>query len=177
MTTDYKHVSDRSAAARRAPAKPGRGFPAGLALGLALGLGGAVAVHFYHALRHVHAPPPAPVEDQDSSPAAGGETHDYDFYDILTKMEILVPEPEEVNEKTRPVYILQAGSFKARRTAEFLQERLKALELESEVQKVEMGDGAVWYRVRLGPYDSLSRVNNIRIDLRKRGIESLLKKR
>ncbi len=187
MTRDYKHVSDRSVASRpgrpgtpgrRGSEKPKRGFPAGVMLGLALGLGGAVVVHFYHTLRPGFAPPPAPVEVPDSSSATGEEKpYDYDFYDILSEMEILVPEPEEVNEETRPVYVLQAGSFKARRTAEFLQERLKALGLESEVQKVEMGDGAVWYRVRLGPYDSLSRVNNIRIDLRKRGIESLLKKR
>ncbi len=178
MTRDYKHVSDRRATTRSAPAQPKRGFRAGFTLGLTLGLGGAVLVHFYYVLRDEPALPPVPVETRAASPAAEDEKpYDYDFYRILADLEVSVPEPEEGDEELRPVYILQVGSFKARHTAEVLQGRLKTLDLESKVHKVERDDGAVWYGVRLGPYDSLSRVNNIRIDLRKRGIDSMLKKR
>ncbi len=170
---DYKHVGGRDSAAPRA--SPGRrpGFAAGLALGLAL----TVAVHFYHVLQRAPAPAAIATEPAPQADTRDEQTQDYDFFRILSEMEIVVPEHEPVDPASLPTYILQAGSFRTRRTAEFLQEKLKTLALESEVQQVEMNDGSVWYRVRLGPYDSLSRVNNIRLNLRKQGIESLLKRR
>ena len=176
MTPDYKHVGGRGGDAAPRPRARG-GWPVFLA-GFALGLGVAVATHLYHVSRHGSvAPPvavlnePAPVSDVNDE-----EVHD-DFFKILAEMEIVVPDYREADDAPRPSYVLQAGSFRERRTAQFLQEQLKALDLESEVQEVEVDDGSVWYRVRLGPYDRLSRVNNIRLDLRKRGIESMLKKR
>ncbi len=179
ITRDYKRVGDKDAAVPRVPPyKRGLSFLSGLSLGLLLGLVSVVSVHFYHVGQRGSAAPPATAANEPATTDEHNQgPHDYDFFRILTQMEVVVPEYEEVDAASRPSYILQAGSFRAQRTAEFLQEKLKALNLESEVQAVEVDDGSVWYRVRLGPYDNLSRVNNIRLNLRKQGIESMLKKR
>ncbi len=175
MTKDYKHVGGRDDAAPDAfPAGKYRGFLSGLVLGLAF----AVSLHFYHVLQREPAAPPA-VPESEPAPAADDRketTPDYDFFEILSGAESAVPGHEESDAPPPSAYVLQAGSFRTQRTAEFLQEQLKALELESELQTVKTDDGDIWYRVRLGPYDSLSRVNNIRLELRRQGIESVLKK-
>ena len=177
MNRDYKHVGSRDVGGKDAAPRPPlyKGplvFLAGLAPGLAL----AVVVHFYHVFTHEPVPPVGVVVDTLAN-SGDAQEDEYQFFTILTELEIVVPDYQDIDKAQRPTYVLQAGSFRAQRTAESLQKRLEALDLESEVQKVEMGEGDVWYRVRLGPYDNLSQVNNIRLNLRKQGIESMLKKR
>ena len=170
MPKDYKYVGGRDdLVPRLSPRSRWLGFLAGLVLGGVF----AIFVHFYHVLKPVPVASPTPVAVKPPGDA-GGEKQSYDFFGILTNMKIDVPDyekPEEVS------YILQAGSFRTQIRAESLQERLKKLDLESEVQQVEVNDGSVWYRVRLGPYNKLSRVNNVKISLRKQGIESVVLKR
>ena len=172
MTIDYKNISAEKSG--MPPLKSRLMFFFGLTLGLVV----ALAVHFYH-LRQP--PSVAPSSAAVSEGAADkdretGAEESYGFFDILPTLDIEVPEYQEVDAARRASYILQAGSFRSRNTAEVLREKLIVFELESEVREVTSGDGNVWYIVRLGPYDSLSQANNIKINLRKQGIESLMKK-
>ena len=89
----------------------------------------------------------------------------FEFYTILSELEVFVPEPEV--EKSKPTqetqnsatssntkqYLLQAGSFKSNEDAERLKASLALLGVQSSIQSVMINQDN-WHRVRIGPFNN-----------------------
>jgi cell division protein FtsN len=121
--------------------------------------------------------PAAAAEDADDEPR-------FDFYDILPRYEVVVPEVEEQPARAaspaRPIdepgsYILQAGSFAKLADADRLQASLALLGIESRIQKVTIDDD-VFHRVRVGPIRDLAEVNRLRAKMRSARLDPLVMK-
>lgn len=119
-------------------------------------------------------PPPAPTANNKPK---------FDFYTILPELEVAIPEQELINtkdtsttNKTTQQYILQAGSFKKFEEADKLKARLALEGIEAGIQKVKINDTDTWHRVRIGPLNNISALNQTRRRLRSLGIASIVVK-
>jgi len=108
----------------------------------------------------------------------------FDFYTILPELEVIIPDEEIRMKKPRTQkesaqvkkdgsYILQAGSFKRYDQADRRKAKLALLGVNANIQRVTLNDNEVWYRVKVGPFDDLDRVNNIRTQLFKNDINAI----
>lgn len=161
--------------------------------GLSLGLVVAFGVYLSGSRSLSRPRAAAPVAETAVSPpppaASGQEPRDessatrFDFYEILPRYEVVVPEVEApagrgavvgpVTEAGR--YVLQVGSFRSLADADRLQASLALLGVESRIQRVTIDDD-VFHRVRVGPISDLDELNRIRRQLRDARIETLLMK-
>jgi cell division protein FtsN len=107
----------------------------------------------------------------------------YTFYDLLPNFEVIVPE-EDVEARpdvksdpvtTPGIYVLQAGSYTNYSDADRVKAQLAMLGIVSGIQKVSIDDRA-YHRVRVGPFDSLEKLNGQRQKLREANIDFLLVK-
>jgi cell division protein FtsN len=177
LSRDFKHVKRHT---------PG-GAPAfngwvGLGVGLALGLSVALAVH----LRYQNQPPGEPLPATDTPPASAtappeetptpadvGPT--YDFYDMLPKQEVEVPERVAAKSPGSALpkgdVTLQAGSFKNVSEAEKLQARLAQYGIDAKIQRFSLED-ETWYRVRIGPVVTVEELESVRARLAEAEIEA-----
>lgn len=110
----------------------------------------------------------------------------FDFYRILPEMEVIIsddetvipvmddePEtPAEVSEKVS--YRLQVGSFKKMSDADRQKARLALLGVEAEIQKVNIRQGDIYYRVMTPPISTKKELNAKRTMLQKNRINSLV---
>jgi len=111
----------------------------------------------------------------------GPKVPQFDFYTILPKKEVVVPEyeiktrtrEERVGKAKEAHYIMQAGSFKTLKEADRLRTKLASMGIESKVQKAKVGS-VNWYRVKMGPYTQTPSVNSIRDRLRQNGIDVII---
>jgi cell division protein FtsN len=157
-------------------------FVSGLALGL------FVALVVYLTGRHpqsqaAEGPPQARVGKGEG--AAVPDTEDppakYDFYEMLPKFEVVIPERERDVHADLPaaqvsspgVYVLQAGSYRNQPEAERMRSMLAKQGIESTVQRVQV-DADVWHRVRIGPIRDLKILNDTRASLRKADIDVIV---
>lgn len=80
---------------------------------------------------------------------------EFEFYNILPEMEVVIP-PEELEtvdaRETSFLYRLQVGSFADPRDADALKARCTLLGFASEINLADV-DGRTWYRVRVGPFE------------------------
>ncbi|HEV7611963.1 MAG TPA: SPOR domain-containing protein [Steroidobacteraceae bacterium] len=122
------------------------------------------------------------LPDADSQGAGADETaKSYDFYDMLPKFEMVVPEKEKdvrpdtrsVPETRRGTYVLQAGSYKNFADADRVRAKLALQGVESKVQKVSV-DNDTWHRIRIGPVSKLDELNRLRQILRKADVDVLV---
>lgn len=177
---DYKHAGRGGGQSLFAKY---RDFLSGLAVGL------AVAVVVY--VSDLRQRPPA--EDAQPQPRANARAADtaeaegeqsaaqYDFYDMLPKFEVVVPEKERdvrtdtpAAPVTRPgVYVLQAGSYRNQADAERVRAQLGKQGIEATVQRVAV-DADVWHRVRIGPISDLARLNATREALRRADVDAIV---
>jgi cell division protein FtsN len=105
----------------------------------------------------------------------------YDFYDMLPKFEVVVPEKDKdvrpdtksVPETRRGTYVLQAGSYKNFADADRVRAQLALQGVESKVQKVSV-DNDTWHRIRIGPISSLDELNRLRQILHKADVDVLV---
>ena len=159
-----------------------------VAIGLGIGL--AIALTIY--VRD-HRPEAAPVEqrpeprstvpkaqarkaNEPEEPAA-----QYDFYDMLPKFEVVVPEKERDVRRDLPsarverpgVYVLQAGSYRNQNDADRVRSQLGKQGITATVQRVAV-DADVWHRVRVGPLRDLDQLNRMRDALRAADIDALV---
>jgi cell division septation protein DedD len=119
------------------------------------------------------------AESGDSS--AEGPAKSYDFYDMLPKFEVVIPEKEKdvrpdtksVPETRRGTYVLQAGSYKNFADADRVRAQLALQGVESKVQKVSV-DNDTWHRIRIGPISKLDELNRLRQILRKADVDVLV---
>jgi cell division protein FtsN len=125
----------------------------------------------------------APVSDK-SAPQRGASVLDppdenapeFEFYDILPQMEVVIP-PEELEtvgeRQTSFQYLLQVGSFASREDADKLKARCTLLGFEPQIVPVRI-DERVWYRVRIGPFDRARDTDIARRRLFDNNIESIV---
>jgi cell division protein FtsN len=178
--------------------KTRRGKPAGFSgwmgvlCGLAMGLGVAAVVYIKDHRPDVqiaragkadkkksHGNEPLDAEAGDSGADDAGKS--YDFYDMLPKFEVVVPEKEKdvrpdtksVPETRRGTYVLQAGSYKNFADADRVRAQLALQGVDSKVQKVSV-DNDTWHRIRIGPISKLDELNRLRLILRKADVDVLV---
>jgi cell division protein FtsN len=150
---------------------------------LAVGLSLSLFVLIWQNYREKHpasaaldVPKPEPRVDKPGAAADADETaKSYDFYDMLPKFEVVVPEKdrEVASERSgtpatieRPgVYVLQAGSYRQQAEADRIRAQLKMQGIDANVQRVAVDDD-VWHRVRIGPITDLAELNRLRARLR-----------
>ena len=117
----------------------------------------------------------APVQPADKRGGSGGKTaaaedrsaeeRDYRFYELLPKSEVVPPTVEAYKStpksaKNHSRYLLQAGSFRDPADADTLRAKLILMGLPNVTSsKVVSSSGSVWYRVRVGPFSSRSKLN------------------
>ena len=125
-------------------------------------------------------PPPQPVTRKDTTPP-GEEKPRFTFYDMLPSFEVVIPEEDLAVVPTAPlkvvdkpgIYVLQAGSFSTYNDADRRKAQLAMLGVESAIQKVTVDD-KVYHRVRVGPVNSLDRLNELRQQLRGAQIDAMV---
>jgi cell division protein FtsN len=120
--------------------------------------------------------PPVDTSGGDPPPAESK----YDFYQMLPKFEVVVPEKERgtpmppTAQIDRPgIYFLQVGSYRDADVADRIHTQLTKLGIDSTVQRVAV-DNDVWHRVRIGPVKDLGRLNRLRAQLRQSDLDSLV---
>ncbi|MEZ5500929.1 MAG: SPOR domain-containing protein [Steroidobacteraceae bacterium] len=158
-----------------------RDFAVGALTGAAL-----TAVLFGYASRRQHAvdnaaPIPKPQTDATSTADAADEGSQFDFYEMLPKFEVVVPEQERDVKRDgteapvqRPgIYVLQAGSYRRREDADRVARQLAVLGMRAQVQRVAV-DSDVWHRVRLGPFTDLAELERTRNALREAELDALV---
>ena len=180
MSRDYKN-NKRPAA--------GGGGGGGFVLGLMLGLVVALGVFIYDRRPTVSEPvaaqQPAPVKrPETAAPAAAAAQRtdpQFDFYEMLPKFEVVIPEQNESTPvQTRGavvqkpgVYMLQAGSFREGPDAERVRALIALQGVQSKIQRVTI-DRDTWHRVRVGPITNLKELETTRSRLRKADLEALV---
>lgn len=196
MARDYKHAS---AANERGASRVSTGG-LGLIVGFAVGFGTAVLLQVGVPGKNAstHQPTIAQLEKSpdnsgadnnsdsgtDTAPATGKEKErtTFDFYKMLPKFEVVIPEEDidvqrsgEVSEIEKPgAYVLQVGSFKTGDDADRLRASLAILGIESTVQTVTIDRDQTWHRVRIGPVASLERLNELRQRLAENDMQALV---
>jgi cell division protein FtsN len=179
--------------------KPRRAAPGGFSgwIGLiaGLGVGLAVAAGVYIKDHRPDGPAPRLVKadrkkahgtdpagpDAGEPGAAEEPAKSYDFYEMLPKFEVVVPEKDKdvrpdirpAPETRRGTYVLQAGSYKNFADADRIRAQLALQGIESKVQKVSV-DNDTWHRIRIGPISNLDDLNRMRQVLRKADVDVLV---
>jgi cell division septation protein DedD len=184
LSRDYKDVR------RHKHVAVGHGFNGWVGLGIGLGLGLLVAfgvhLHYSRQLAAAAVPVPAPdaapassIATDDSIDGPGtaavdlAATTDYGFYEMLPKQEVEVPDPAQdrarVSKAAKPPLprgdvVLQAGSFKQQVQAEKLVAKLAYMGINARVQRTPVDD-ETWYRVRIGPIETVEELEAVRSKL------------
>jgi hypothetical protein len=170
-----------------------REFAFGLGIGLAVAVG--LFVYQRNALDRASAGTDVPRPDTrlasrkgkggaaaDPADAAADEGgHQYDFYEMLPKFEVVVPEKEREVRRDVPnapierpgVYVLQAGSYRKLEDAQRIRAQLALQGVDATVQRVAV-DADVWHRVRVGPVNDLPELNRLRGKLRSADLDALV---
>lgn len=104
-------------------------------------------------------------------------TPKFDFYHIL-ETERVVPDtvfdagaPAATLEKGE--YVLQVASYKSDQHADRLRAKLALAGLEARVQKFQLADKRIVYRVVLGPYSDKRELKNVRQKVAKLGLDAI----
>jgi cell division protein FtsN len=177
LSRDFKHVRKQAPGSQQFTGWMGLGV--GLAVGLSIALG--VFVHYRKAAAPVPEPQamaaktPASAEAAEEVPPSTGEMN-YSFYDELPKQEVEVPEDRSPTGAPLPRLakgsaVLQVGSFKQFEQAEKMQAKLAFHGIESKIQRFPLDD-ETWYRVRIGPIETVQDLEAIRAKLVEAEVEA-----
>lgn len=170
MARDYKNA-ERRKKGRRKSDNPQAPSWAWLLVGLGIGL----SVAWFVYLKKIPVPVSAPTtqgkkpDREELTPRVEQPDERFAFYEMLPDFEVVIPEKEldaRRDVKGQAVtdvgsYILQTGSFQNFKDADRMKARLALLGLESQIQKVSI-DSRTWHRVRIGPIENLSTLNEFR---------------
>ena len=177
LSRDFKHVK------RHTPGGgPGFNGWVGLGIGLVIGLSVALAVHLHYQNKApaepepaADAPPASAIAPTEESPPPADAGPGYDFYDMLPKQEVEVPQSEAAKSAGLALpkgdVTLQAGSFKNVAEAEKLQAQLAQYGIDAKIQRFSVED-ETWYRVRIGPIATVEQLETIRAKLAEAEIEA-----
>jgi cell division protein FtsN len=179
LNQDFKHVRKHTTVTTGQAFGGWVGFGAGLTLGLAV----ALAVHLHHGrtgsavteepVPAASKPPASAAAPDDAVPqsaAATGAGPDFDFYDMLPKQEVEVPDsPRKADGASlAPLptgeVVLQAGAFKQEAEADRMIARLAMYGVVGKKQRASVDD-ETWYRVRIGPVATVEDLSTLRAKL------------
>jgi len=122
----------------------------------------------------------APTDPEATATATAGEK--YDFYEMLPKFEVVVPEKDKdvksdvataAKVERQGVYVLQAGSYRNEADADRVRQQLSMQGIDAKVQGVAV-DADVWHRVRIGPITNLDQLNKLRKQLQAADVDALV---
>ena len=123
-------------------------------------------------------PQPAPQRQAAAKPAepAPRQGLQFDFYNILPELEIVIPESElqRDTEQDQHRYYLQVGSFRRDSDAESRKAELLLLNFVPTVQSVTINGDQTWHRVRIGPFTDRRSVDQARRRLQDNGIDFIM---
>lgn len=104
----------------------------------------------------------------------------FEFYKMLPGAEESVTEQQFKQAAQQPSsgdkYFLQAGSFQNSDDADNLKAKLAMLGIEASVQSADLSEKGIWHRVRVGPFTSMTDINQVRASLQQNGVQSSLMK-
>ncbi|MET4161794.1 MAG: SPOR domain-containing protein [Marinobacterium sp.] len=169
----------RQPAPRRAPPPPPpRRLPLGLTLvTLAVVAGLAYLLYFLlntppdaaapatePATKAVQPVPAKPAVKSEPVPVVEPKESRFEFYEKLPKAEIVAPKVEAYKSTPKDAvmehrYLLQAGSFRDPADAERMRARLILEGLPGVRTDRSEGSNGTWYRVRIGPFDNRTAMN------------------
>jgi cell division protein FtsN len=162
----------------------------GLLAGLALGLAVAAAIYVHDrrpgALAGAQTAPIAneqagrkTAKANPTPQSAEGDTQ-FDFYEVLPKFEVVVPDKQGSSGGSAAgaidvpgSYILQVGSYRNFADADHVRAQLALQGVESKIQKVSI-DNDTWHRVRIGPISNLNKLEETRRKLREAQVDALV---
>ncbi|MEY4195588.1 MAG: hypothetical protein RLZZ226_1956 [Pseudomonadota bacterium] len=109
----------------------------------------------------------------------------FTFYKILSEQEVIIPDSEaktlrreEQNSKAPQQtgrYYIQAGSFVSQQDAESLRTRMLQIRVPAKLEMIQI-DNSTWFRVKVGPYATLTDVEKVRQYLRSHRLDSVVQK-
>ncbi|GLR62948.1 SPOR domain-containing protein [Marinospirillum insulare] len=114
--------------------------------------------------------------------AKGQAAPRFDFYTLLPESEVVAPEIEAYKStpreaKDQPRFMLQVGSFRSTEDAKRQEQRLKSLGYDRiRISEVETGNGDIWHRVQVGPYQNRRLLASVQNNLAKAGLDFMLLK-
>ena len=125
---------------------------------------------------------------QDNTSDSSKEKPRFEFYTILSELEVFVPEPEiesknevkTINSRNNALsknspgkkYLLQAGSFKNNADAERLKATLGLLGVQSSIESVSINNDS-WHRVRIGPFSNPDHLRDTLSTLKQNNIHAM----
>jgi len=118
---------------------------------------------------------------QAPQPQAAPETEPevkLDFHDVLPNIDVVISESdiieyeEPVADRPEQDHVLQVGSYKDEADAESLRAKLALAGFEAVIQRVKIDKGT-YFRVRMGPYQSMRKLQLDKKRLAKRGVDTL----
>ncbi|WP_414674636.1 SPOR domain-containing protein [Marinobacter sp.] len=116
----------------------------------------------------------------ESAPATTEEKKpEFRFYDMLPESEVVPPKVEEY--APGPVkqdfnYVIQSGSFRSKEDAERQRAQIAFQGLRASVQRIDLDNGSIWFRVNVGPFTSRSQMNSVVDKLVSINIQPLVRK-
>ncbi len=122
----------------------------------------------------------------ESAPQNPASKPKFDFYTILPEMEVKVPEwevdaPPSPAPQSKPPqapadtpYLIQVGSFQRFQEADKMKARLALIGIAADIQRVTISGTDVWFRVRVGPFKDLKKLQSTRSRLAENNINFML---
>jgi cell division protein FtsN len=122
---------------------------------------------------------PTTTDGASDQTAVGAQKGSFDFYTLLPDSEVkpgqveaYISTPKDPTKKTNVV--LQVGSFRKLADANRLRAKLILINMTNVVaEKTVSSNGAIWFRVRVGPFSNRSTLNKAEDILAQQGIESI----
>lgn len=103
-----------------------------------------------------------------------------DFYTILPEYETVLPEPKPAKKIAEPaetdvryVYVLQAASYARLEDADRLKARLTLNGFDAHIEKIAIEGKGEYFRVRLGPYETIEALDAANNKLAEQGIKAM----
>ncbi|RBP29150.1 sporulation related protein [Marinobacter pelagius] len=121
----------------------------------------------------------APVQQVPKTATQEEKKQNFRFYEMLPESEVVPPKVEEYSPsptKQNFDYLVQSGSFRSREDAERQRAQIAFQGLRASVQRIDLDNGSVWYRVNVGPFTSRSQMNSAIDKLVSLNIQPLIRK-
>ena len=122
---------------------------------------------------------PKPVQKAPETATKEEKKQNFRFYEMLPESEVVPPKVEEYSpspNKQNFDYLVQSGSFRSREDAERQRAQIAFQGLRASVQRIDLDNGSVWYRVNVGPFTSRSQMNSAIDKLVSLNIQPLIRK-
>jgi cell division septation protein DedD len=128
-------------------------------------------------------PPVSAPATEKPAPAVTAPSKDkepnFRFYDMLPESEVVPPKVNEYSPNPSQqefTYLVQSGSFRQQEDAERQRAQIAFQGLRAQVQRIDLDNGSVWYRVNVGPFTSRSQMNSAVDKLVSINIQPLVRK-